>query len=148
MWVVIAIQIGATTIEQMNNFIDVHWLKLYEHIWNYYIVVISPILGYSVIYCLVRRYYQRLMCKNKGLLTNVEVKQIKITLAHTLLFFIAIMQWQICRYINNLIRNTDGMGETPFPRCFATALYYGSESLMVICLCQSINSAMSMIRKQ
>jgi len=70
MWTVIAFQIVATIIAQ----IDIHWLKLIEKIWNYYIVVISPIIGYSVIYCLVWRYYQRLMQKNKGVLSTEEVK--------------------------------------------------------------------------
>ena len=56
-------------------------------------------------------------------------------------FIVAILQWQIMRMVNNVVRKTNGVGVAPFPRCLVTALYFISESLMLVCIFESINSA-------
>ncbi len=74
--------------------------------------------------------------------------QIKKSLKDTLFFFIAIMQYQVFRILNNFIRKTDGINDITYLRVTATVLYHLSEIVMIICLCHSIRTVVATLKQQ
>ena len=64
------------------------------------------------------------------------------------LFFLAIAQFQVVRFINNLVRYTEGINHIVLLRVFTTFAYYFSEIVMILCLCHSINQVLRTFIKE
>lgn len=138
-WLTVLAQLTVTTIDDFSPSSDDGGAQVAYDIWNEYAILSVPFVAYCVIFWLLRRRCKFIIKQHE--LTEVEVKQVNKMLRQAIVFILAILQWQIIRMVNNYFRKTIGVGLGPFPRCLVTALYFVSESLMLVCICESINSA-------
>lgn len=143
LWIIILIQVVATS---LDLFVDNKDVSYYSLLWTNYIVVLIPILGYIIIYILLRLHYYGILKRNRGLFTMEEQLHIKKALTHTLMFFLAIIQMQIVRIFNAFILITMSDNNNVYWRVSTIVLFHVSEIVLIISLCHSIRTVLATLK--
>ena len=65
------------------------------------------------------------------------------SLCDTLIFFLIMIQWQLFRLVNNIVRKEYNLAKDYVPRIVSTTVFHASEMCVIITLCRSINRTLS-----